>query len=102
MINKALLILITAYRYIISPVTAPCCRFHPTCSAYALQAIKEHGTIVGVTLSIKRLFKCHPFNPGGYDPVPLSTVSPDLTTKEKTLPKLFAPACHKEQRRVNR
>ena len=63
---------IRAYRYLISPLMAGHCRFHPTCSAYALEALEEHGSVRGSALALKRLARCHPFNPGGYDPVPLA------------------------------
>ncbi len=58
------------YRYLISPMLGPRCRFEPTCSYYAEQAILSHGIIKGSYLTIKRLAKCHPWHPGGYDPVP--------------------------------
>jgi len=68
---KALLIvLIKAYRKYISPFKRqPSCRFYPTCSQYALEAISRYGAIKGSFLSVKRILKCHPFHPGGYDPV---------------------------------
>ncbi len=68
--KKILLLLITFYRKFISPCFPPTCRFTPTCSAYALEAVTKHGAIKGSFLSIKRILKCHPFHPGGYDPVP--------------------------------
>ncbi|RLC15016.1 MAG: membrane protein insertion efficiency factor YidD [Deltaproteobacteria bacterium] len=61
---------IRAYQYIVSPVLAPACRFYPTCSEYAYQAIARHGLFKGSFLSLKRILRCHPFNPGGMDPVP--------------------------------
>ncbi|HOQ75247.1 MAG TPA: membrane protein insertion efficiency factor YidD [Thermoclostridium sp.] len=65
-----LIILIKAYRKYISPLKGkPSCRFYPTCSQYALDAVTRYGAIKGSFLSIKRLLKCHPFHPGGYDPV---------------------------------
>lgn len=67
-----LILLIKGYRGFISPLFPPSCRFQPTCSAYALEAIALHGTIKGSYLAIKRILKCHPFHPGGYDPVPCS------------------------------
>ncbi|MGO9612023.1 MAG: membrane protein insertion efficiency factor YidD [Dissulfurispiraceae bacterium] len=67
---KLLLIsLIRLYQYIISPVMPKCCRFTPSCSAYSLKAIKRYGFLKGLYLSLKRISKCHPLHPGGYDPV---------------------------------
>ena len=62
--------LIRAYRYAISPLMAPSCRFHPSCSTYALEAVERHGACRGAWLALKRLLRCHPWNRGGYDPVP--------------------------------
>lgn len=61
---------IRAYQLIISPISPGKCRFIPTCSNYTLEAVKKYGSIKGTILGIKRILKCHPFNPGGYDPVP--------------------------------
>jgi putative membrane protein insertion efficiency factor len=58
------------YRKWISPLKPPTCRFYPTCSAYALEAIEVHGPLKGACLSLKRIVRCHPFHPGGLDPVP--------------------------------
>ncbi|MBP5250851.1 MAG: membrane protein insertion efficiency factor YidD [Treponema sp.] len=58
------------YKVFISPFLPPCCRFEPTCSAYAIQAIKKHGFFKGFFLSLKRILKCNPYFEGGYDPVP--------------------------------
>lgn len=58
------------YRQFISPLTPPSCRFTPTCSQYAIEALKKHGPIKGSLLSIKRILKCHPWGGSGYDPVP--------------------------------
>lgn len=70
MIKKLLIGLVLFYRKAISPLKPPTCRFYPTCSAYALEAIEKHGALGGVALSIVRICKCHPFHPGGFDPVP--------------------------------
>lgn len=62
--------LIMAYRKLISPLLPPSCRFYPTCSVYALEAIQKHGALKGLYLAVRRILRCHPWNPGGYDPVP--------------------------------
>ena len=62
--------LIKVYRYAISPLMASHCRFYPSCSCYAQEAIEQHGFLKGGLLSARRLGRCHPWNPGGYDPVP--------------------------------
>ncbi|RMG91490.1 MAG: membrane protein insertion efficiency factor YidD [Zetaproteobacteria bacterium] len=61
--------LIYLYQLLVSPILPPRCRFHPTCSAYALEAIKKYGALKGGWMSIRRLLRCHPFAHGGYDPV---------------------------------
>lgn len=58
------------YRAIISPIKPPSCRFYPTCSAYALESLRKHGAWRGSILAVKRILRCHPYNPGGFDPVP--------------------------------
>mgnify|MGYP001487057445 CR=1 FL=1 len=68
--KKAFIWLIKFYRKNISPFKKPCCRFVPTCSAYALEAVEKYGAVKGGFLALKRLLKCHPLHPGGYDPVP--------------------------------
>lgn len=65
-----LLALIRAYRLVLSPWLGNQCRFYPTCSAYAEQAVREHGAWYGTILMLKRLAKCHPWHTGGHDPVP--------------------------------
>lgn len=70
MIKSVLLGLIGLYRYGISPMLGRNCRFHPSCSEYAMDAIRAHGALRGTWLALKRVGRCHPFNPGGYDPVP--------------------------------
>jgi len=61
--------LIRAYQILISPILPRCCRFYPTCSEYTLTAIRQYGAARGIFLGIRRLIRCHPFRPGGYDPV---------------------------------
>lgn len=68
--SQLLIKLIRAYQYIISPFIGPSCRFTPTCSEYTADAICKYGAIKGTWLGIKRIKRCHPWNPGGYDPVP--------------------------------
>ena len=62
--------LIRVYRFAVSPLLGPRCRFYPTCSSYAEQAISEHGLLRGGWLSLRRIGKCHPWHAGGVDPVP--------------------------------
>lgn len=64
--------LIRAYQLLVSPLLGPRCRFHPSCSQYALEAIELHGALRGSLLALRRLACCHPFHAGGYDPVPPS------------------------------
>lgn len=68
--KKTLIFLIKGYRKFLSPLKRPCCRFYPTCSDYALQAIEKHGVFKGMYLATKRVLRCHPFCEGGFDPVP--------------------------------
>lgn len=65
-----LLFLIKVYRVAISPLKPPSCRFYPSCSAYAYEAVRKYGPIKGSWLAVKRILRCHPLNPGGFDPVP--------------------------------
>lgn len=67
---RLLLVLIRCYKYAISPILGQNCRFYPSCSDYTAQAIEKHGALKGVHLGLKRIFRCHPWNPGGFDPVP--------------------------------
>ncbi|WP_200860092.1 membrane protein insertion efficiency factor YidD [Pseudoalteromonas ruthenica] len=68
--KHSLIIVIRGYQKWISPLLGPSCRFNPSCSSYALQAIKMHGAIKGSWLATKRIVKCHPLHAGGDDPVP--------------------------------
>lgn len=65
-----MLILIRVYQLVISPVIPSCCRFYPSCSQYAIEALEKHGIIRGTYLTIRRISHCHPLHTGGYDPVP--------------------------------
>lgn len=68
--KRLLILLLKFYRRFVSPLLPPSCRFHPTCSAYALEAVERFGALRGGYLAVRRLLRCHPFNPGGFDPVP--------------------------------
>ena len=68
--KRLFLLAVKFYRYAISPLMPPSCRFHPTCSSYALQAIEKHGALKGSWYALCRIGRCHPWNAGGYDPVP--------------------------------
>jgi putative membrane protein insertion efficiency factor len=65
-----LLFLLRLYKVVVSPILPPMCRFEPTCSMYAMNAVEKYGAVHGSWLALKRLFRCHPFHPGGWDPVP--------------------------------
>jgi putative membrane protein insertion efficiency factor len=68
---RVLLILgVRLYQLVLSPVLGGMCRYHPTCSAYAIEALERHGAWRGAWLAVKRIGRCHPFRPGGFDPVP--------------------------------
>jgi hypothetical protein len=72
LMEDGLIMLIRLYQYMFSTLFGPCCRFTPSCSSYALLSIRRFGVIEGALLIFRRLAKCHPFHPGGYDPVPES------------------------------
>ncbi|MFV2195506.1 membrane protein insertion efficiency factor YidD [Nocardiopsis sp. LOL_012] len=79
---QVLILPIRFYQRFISPLFPPVCRFYPSCSAYAVEALRVHGALRGLWLGARRIARCHPFNPGGLDPVPpprgrRGTVSPD-------------------------
>lgn len=75
--GRMLAVPIVAYRRWISPALPARCRFYPSCSAYALEAVARHGPLRGAWLAIRRLLRCHPFHPGGYDPVPPAPGTPE-------------------------
>ena len=70
MLKKVFIAFIRFYQIVISPLKPPTCRFYPTCSHYGLEAVQRFGALKGGWLTIKRILKCHPFHPGGVDPVP--------------------------------
>ena len=70
MIAALLKVFIRIYQLTLAPILGPCCRFDPSCSAYAMEAIDRHGAINGVRLATRRLLRCHPLGGAGYDPVP--------------------------------
>ena len=67
--SRAAIALLEAYRRVVSPLLPPACRFTPSCSFYAIESIRKYGLVRGVIMAGRRLLKCHPFHPGGYDPV---------------------------------
>ena len=68
--QRLLVTVIRGYQRVLSPALPPSCRFHPSCSEYALEAVRRHGALRGSWLAVRRLARCHPFHPGGFDPVP--------------------------------
>lgn len=70
MIARLLIALVRLYQRLISPLLPPSCRFYPSCSAYAVEALRRHGAVRGLALTVWRLGRCHPLHPGGFDPVP--------------------------------
>ena len=79
--KSLLLSLVRLYQYLISPLLGPRCRFHPSCSHYAIEALEKHGARRGGWLAVKRIARCHPFRPGGFDPVP-EPVPPDSPRRD--------------------
>ncbi len=73
--QRILIMPIRFYKRFLSPLHPQCCRFYPTCSTYAIEAIQLHGPAKGLFLAARRILRCHPGNPGGYDPVPEPTVT---------------------------
>jgi len=70
--RRILILLIRGYQYLLSPFMAPSCRYTPSCSNYSIEAIQRFGFFRGLVLSVRRVFSCHPWHHGGYDPVPTS------------------------------
>jgi len=70
MLAKALILIIRAYQIALSPVVGRVCRFHPSCSCYCIESIRRFGAVRGLWLGVKRIGRCHPWHPGGSDPVP--------------------------------
>ena len=70
LLEETMIALIHAYKYTLSLLIGPCCRFTPSCSSYAILSIRRFGVLRGSQYAVKRLIKCHPFHPGGYDPIP--------------------------------
>lgn len=68
--GRLVILLLRVYQYLISPILGPHCRFYPSCSHYAVEAIERHGLPRGMLLAVCRLSRCHPWHPGGVDPVP--------------------------------
>jgi hypothetical protein len=83
--NKIIIFLIKVYQKYISPLKPATCRFYPSCSEYTIQALKRYGISKGLRLSILRISRCHPFNTGGYDPLPVSSEG-SYTKKEYLVP----------------
>lgn len=69
-LSKPLIWIVRGYQLAISPLLPPSCRFYPTCSCYAIEALQRHGALKGAWLALRRIARCHPWNPGGHDPVP--------------------------------
>ena len=78
--KSVLLFMVRAYQLLISPMLGQNCRFHPSCSGYALEALAVHGAARGSLLALKRLCRCHPWHAGGFDPVPPSGASKTSST----------------------
>ena len=92
-VKSLVLLILRIYQYAISPLLGRNCRFYPSCSAYAKDAIETHGLLGGSFLSIKRLLRCHPWHPGGYDPVPDCSADGHDAVSEESRSPLSAYAC---------
>jgi uncharacterized protein len=85
-LTRALVGVLRGYQRWISPALPPSCRFYPTCSAYAIEALQVHGPLRGAWLALRRLLRCHPWHPGGIDPVPPRRPRPARTHQEEQAP----------------
>lgn len=72
---------VRAYQIVLSPLLPAACRYHPTCSHYAIEALQKHGAVRGSWLAVRRIARCHPFRPGGFDPVP-DALPPQSTRRD--------------------
>ena len=80
MVARLLMQLIRLYQRFLSPLLPAACRFQPTCSRYGYECLRLHGAVRGSYLTVRRILRCHPFHPGGYDPPPLPAAHPGSTT----------------------
>ncbi len=85
-------IVIRLYQWTVSPLIGPACRFHPSCSQYALEAVRRFGVLRGGWLAVRRIGRCHPWHPGGLDPVPRSLVPPSRAHRGGEPPRDHPPA----------
>src|SRR3546814_4326885 len=98
MIRTLLIAPIRFYRYFLSPWVGRSCRFTPTCSLYAIEAIEKHGALKGLWLASRRIGRCHPWCPGGYDPVPDPERSEEHTSELQSLMRIsYAVFCLKKK-----
>lgn len=70
MMRMILVALVRGYQIVLSPLLPPACRYYPTCSVYAIEALERHGALRGTWMAVRRIARCNPFRPGGFDPVP--------------------------------
>ncbi len=92
--------LVSLYRKYISPLKPPCCRFTPTCSAYAIEAFEKRGFFMGLILTVYRILRCNPFSKGGYDPVPEKGFRP-VRTQRESKPENFTECDKQEKEQSN-
>ncbi|MEG1609817.1 MAG: membrane protein insertion efficiency factor YidD [Bilophila sp.] len=83
LVRRLAVVPVRLYQWVLSPVLPPSCRFYPTCSAYAIEAVLTHGTLKGGWLALCRIFRCHPWSLGGYDPVPPLSSDPSFSHQEQ-------------------